>query len=105
MKFKLWLFLLFPIFLFNLALAETIHLMAGNWPPYLSPKMEKNGIAGRIVTEALAMKGHKVHIHFSHWQEALSWAKKGKTPKNGKVHGSLLWFKTPERKISFIVIL
>ena len=80
--------------------AETIHLMAGNWPPYLSPKMEKNGVAGRIVTEALALKGHNVKIHFAHWQECMDWAKKGKTPRGGKVHGSLLWFKNPEREKS-----
>ena len=102
MKIKTFVVILFSFLFLNSAFAETIHLMAGNWPPYLSPKMEKNGIAGRIVTEALAMKGHKVHIHFAHWQEAFSWAKKGRTAKGGKVHGTLLWFKTPEREKDFL---
>ena len=93
--------LLFSFLFLNSTFAETIHLMAGNWPPYLSPKMEKNGIAGKIVTEALEMKGHKVEIHFAHWQESMAWGKKGRTPKGGKVHGTLLWFKTPEREKNF----
>ena len=98
MKIKTFVVILFSFLFLNSAFADTIHLMAGNWPPYLSPKMEKNGVAGRIVSEALALKGHKVEIHFAHWQESMEWAKKGKTPKGGKVHGSLLWFKTPERE-------
>ena len=101
MKKKKLVLLLFSFLFLNSSFAETIHLMAGNWPPYLSPKMDKNGIAGKIVTEALEMKGHKVEIHFAHWQEGMAWGKKGRTPKGGKVHGTLLWFKTPEREKDF----
>ena len=31
--------------------------------------------------------------------------KKGRTPKGGKVHGTLLWFKTPEREKDFLLFL
>ena len=97
-KLTVWTFLLFLLSLSFLSKAETIHLMAGNWPPYLSPKMKDSGIAGRIVKESFAMKGHKVEIHFGHWKEGMDWAKAGRSPKGGKVHGTLLWFKTPERE-------
>ncbi len=74
---------------------ETIHITAGEWSPYLSEKIEDNGIAGRIIKEAFALEGIKVKISFLPWKRAYSEAEKG------KYNGTAVWLKKPDRKKTF----
>ena len=44
--------------------AETVHIGSGDWPPFLSDSMEKNGLASAIVCEVFALEGIQVEYHF-----------------------------------------
>ena len=74
---------------------DTIRLTNGEWPPYLSEKLDHYGYGSRIVTEAFAKEGITVEYTFFPWKRAYEMSKRGKWD------GTLLWILTDERKPFF----
>ncbi len=74
----------------------SITLSGGEWPPYVSEKLKYNGVTPRLITDVFASVGIKVSYRFQVWARSIEDAKKS------KVHGTFLWFKTPEREKEFL---
>ena len=74
---------------------ETIRITNGEWPPYLSEKLDHYGYGSRIVTEAFAKEGIPVKYSFFPWKRAYEMA------KQGSWDATLLWVVTDERKPFF----
>ncbi|MDM8517487.1 transporter substrate-binding domain-containing protein, partial [Desulfobacterales bacterium HSG16] len=74
---------------------KIVRITAGDWPPYLSSNLPHNGIAGRIITEAFAVKEIKVKFDFYPWKRAFILAKKGRKD------GTAVWLKNSEREADF----
>lgn len=89
--------LLFSLLLGSLAAAEEIYLTNGEWPPYTGEKLPHYGVASRIVTEAFAIEGVKVHWEFYPWARAMRLAKSGQRP------GTAAWLNSPEREQAFFI--
>lgn len=77
----------------NAVAQEKVALSNGEWRPYLSPDMKHYGVASHIVTEAFKSQG--VTVEYKWYGE--SWKRAYKDTKVGKVNGSLIWSKKPER--------
>lgn len=90
--------LLSVFFISTLATAQsTIVLSNGEWEPYLSKKLKHYGVASHIVTEAFKSKGYSAEYK---WYGD-SWKRAYKDALDGKVDGSLIWSKKPERLKAF----
>lgn len=77
----------------NTALAkERIRISTGEWAPYLSETMEKKGMIAQIATEAFALKGVDVDIHF------FPWARATELSKSGEWDGTLAFARIAERE-------
>lgn len=62
----------------NIASAkESVRISTGEWAPYLSEALEKKGMIAQIATEAFALKGVDVDIHFFPWARATELSKGG----------------------------
>lgn len=70
---------------------ETIHIAAGEWPPYVSSKSKHKGIFSHIVTKAFGLEDVKVDIEFMPWPRILQQV------RYGEKDGGIAWFYTPER--------
>lgn len=68
----------------------------GEYPPYLSEGLPHGGSAARIVTEALAAEGIRVHYQFFPWKRAYEEA------REGRFAGSVMWLKNSEREKDFL---
>lgn len=79
----------------NAIATESIELSIGEWPPYVSEKMENYGIAAHIVTEAFAISGVDTNYSFFPWNRAYFLAKEGRS------NGTLPWIKTADRETYF----
>lgn len=75
---------------------ETITLVGGEWPPYVSESLKYLGIAPRILTEVFAANNIKVKYQFYNWARALEMVRKG------EADGTFLWSKTAEREKDFL---
>ena len=78
---------------------ETIRLTTGEWPPYLSKSAADGGIAARIVTQALALKGIKVEYGWFPWKRAFQLAERGEWD------GSIIWSRSSDREELFFYSL
>ncbi|MEK1939363.1 MAG: transporter substrate-binding domain-containing protein [Pseudomonas sp.] len=81
----------------NSALAEEVRLTNGEWPPYLGQALPHQGIASRIVAEAFALEGIKVHWDFYPWARSLMLAQRGQRA------GTAVWLRSDERDKDFYV--
>ncbi len=64
--------------LFHSALrAETLVAVGDPWPPYLGPDLREQGLATRIVREALGREGYELKIQFMPWARALRLVRTG----------------------------
>ncbi len=70
-----------------LAAAEDITLANGEWLPLLSEQLPGKGVLSRVVSEAFALEGVKVHYVFRPWPRALAEA------QSGIAQGTLVWSK------------
>ncbi len=79
------------------AIAETVRLTNGEWPPLTSEKeLKYHGVLSRIVTEAFASEGITVEYGFFPWKRSMEYA------KEGKWDGSLGWaYERPDFKPDF----
>lgn len=71
---------------------EVINIAVGEFPPRFSEKMENKGIISHIIQQAFALEGIDVKYSFYPWARAL------KTVIDGKIEGSAIWQKTPDRE-------
>ena len=74
---------------------ETITLANGEWPPYQSQHLKHYGVASHIATEAFKAMGIKVEYSFLPWARAFVYS------QQGRMHGTLVFTRTPEREKSF----
>lgn len=97
------LLLLFPFYAFSAS--DEVYLGNGEWPPYLSEKMESHGLGSKIVTKAFENVGIHVNYSFYPWGRAYELGKKGKLGNKKQVccDGTLLWRGTPEREQDFYI--
>lgn len=87
-----WMFILDINVVFS---KETIKIAVGNWPPYLSEKMEHKGIVAQIITEIFSAEGYNVEFRFFPWARAYVETKQGSFDCTG------VWLKKPEREADF----
>ncbi|GDY25357.1 ABC transporter substrate-binding protein [Agarivorans sp. Toyoura001] len=80
---------------------ENINLTSGEWPPYLSAKLSKGGIAAQIVSEAFALNNINTYYGYYPWKRSYEYARRGFGAANAKWHGSLAWVKTSQREQHF----
>lgn len=57
--------------------AEPLRAVADPWPPYVSPTMPDQGLATRIVREALRRQGFELELDFVPWARALRMVRGG----------------------------
>lgn len=91
---KLSIFLL-AVFCFSLQGKEVVRLAAGEWPPYISEKLDYYGIISHLTTEAFATQGIEAKIEFYPWQRVLQ------VSKNAEVDGAFAYVHTPERDAAY----
>ncbi|MEO4047470.1 transporter substrate-binding domain-containing protein [Pseudomonas sp. CAU 1711] len=77
--------------------ADEVRLTNGEWSPYLGQNLPHHGVASRIVEEAFALEGVRVHWEFYPWARALRSAERGKSD------GSAVWLRSPEREQAFFI--
>jgi len=62
----------------NIAFSEeTIRLVTGEWPPFISKKLKHHGVVIRIIKESFAVEGISVQYEFFPWGRAEKLVKKG----------------------------
>ena len=93
-KFCILIFVVSVLFSVNVTAQDKVVLSNGEWKPYLSKDLKHSGVASHIVTEAFKKEG--VAVEFKWYGE--SWKRAYKDAKTGKVNGSLIWSKKPERE-------
>lgn len=79
------------------ARAETLRLATGELPPYATEGRSDQGMALRIVREALRSQGHEVVYTFLPWGRALE------ETRTGKWDGTAYWGHKPEHEQSFLL--
>lgn len=86
-----------PQVLSAIGIFQTVRITSGEWAPYCSESLENNGLALRIITEALAREGVKVEYSFFPWDQAMYKA------QTREWDGSAAWFRSPEREKDFYI--
>lgn len=77
------------------ALAETVRITNGEWPPFTSEHLPDKGPLSRIVAEAFALEGITVEYGYFPWKRAYDYA------RTGKWDGSVGWAPTPKHRTDF----
>ena len=77
------------------AMAETIRITNGEWPPFTSERLANKGPLSRIVAEAFALEGITVEYGYFPWKRAYDYA------RTGKWDGSVGWAPTPKHLQDF----
>ncbi|WP_374562353.1 substrate-binding periplasmic protein [Ideonella sp.] len=77
--------------------AEVLRLATGELPPYATEARADQGVALRIVREALRTQGHEVVYTFMPWGRALE------ETRAGKWDGTAYWGHKPEHEKSFLL--
>ena len=75
--------------------AKTVTISTGEWEPWISENLKKQGVAIDIVTSILKSQGMDSKIVFYPWKRSYSLAKKG------KFDATATWFKTKDREKLF----
>ena len=75
--------------------AQTVKITNGEWAPYLSEHLPKNGFASDVVRAAFDAAGLSVEYEFYPWKRSF------KLARQGDRHGSVVWVYTPERARDF----
>lgn len=93
---------LFHLFVASLSLrAEEaltdITLANGEWPPFQSEMLPDYGTISKIVSEAFALEGVKVHYRFFPWLRAINDA------RAGQVDGTLIFSANEQRRRDFLI--
>ena len=46
---------------------QTLHISAGEWPPYLSSQLPQQGVMAHLLRDVLADEGYQVEFRFLPW--------------------------------------
>lgn len=84
------------LFIWSPLKAETIKLVAMEYPPYYGPSLPQYGPLTSIIKQAFQHRGYEVDVQFSPWARAL------KQVYSGDAHGIIGIWKSPEREKRFI---
>jgi len=76
-------------------LPQIVRLGSGEWPPYEGASLPNFGLTNYIVTEAFREAGMKVEYSFLPWKRSMQFA------REGRLDGTFVWTKTPEREKDF----
>lgn len=92
--------ILFMGLLFSAALSATekplLRISAGEWPPYLSAKLEHQGPVAHLIRDLLAEEGYRVEFSFLPWPRAYAEA------AAGRYDATAVWMHKNEREAEFI---
>lgn len=75
--------------------AKTLHISAGEWPPYLGAELPEQGIAARLIKDIFADAGYQVKFHFLPWPRAY------RETQLGRYDATAVWMLAPERQQHF----
>ncbi|USD43643.1 transporter substrate-binding domain-containing protein [Vibrio sp. SCSIO 43135] len=75
--------------------ANTVKLANGEWAPYQSKSLKNGGFISQLVQEAFEAEGYQVEYTYMPWKRGFE------ESKAGKLDGSLIWSKNPEREQFF----
>lgn len=76
--------------------APVVHLATGEYPPYASLELPRNGLTLHVIREAFRIEGYRVEYTFMNWSQAWDAA------LNGTVFdGTAFWFRSAERARHF----
>ena len=79
------------------ALAESVRITNGEWPPITSERLPDKGPLSRIVSEAFALEGVTVEYGYFPWKRAYDYA------RTGKWDGSIGWAPTEKHLRDFLL--
>ncbi len=74
---------------------ETVHITTGEWPPWISEKLNHYGVISQIITDAYKSEGITVEFKFFPWKRAYFMA------RQGKADATAIWFYSRERNKDF----
>lgn len=92
------LFIIFSLLIISLcsfAKEEVLHIVSGEYPPWVSNKLKHEGFAHHIISEAFKRSGYKTVYRY------YPWARTSKEGNSGKYHATSLWFYSKEREKLF----
>lgn len=87
--------LLFALVLSPAAMAQTVKIAVGEWPPYFSESAEGFGTYAQVVTRAFKLQGLQVEYGFFPWKRALLETQEGRWPVSAG------WGRTADREPYF----
>ena len=76
--------------------APLLRISAGEWPPYLSATLERQGPLAQLIGDLLAEEGYRVEFHFLPWPRAYAEA------AAGRFDASAVWMHKAEREADFL---
>jgi len=84
------------IFMTTILFGQTLTISTGEWQPWVSETLRKDGVAIDIVKTIFKSQSIDTEISFYPWKRSFDLAKKG------KFDASAIWFKTEEREKDFL---
>lgn len=76
--------------------APLLRISAGEWPPYLSTGLARQGPLAELIRDLLAEEGYRVEFHFLPWPRAYAEA------AAGRFDASAVWMHKAEREADFL---
>ena len=77
MKAKNCIFIFFLFMSITLGAEKIVNCVTLNWPPYVSPNLEKNGYSAEITRAAFKRAGYEMKLKFYPWNRAVAMVKSG----------------------------
>jgi len=74
---------------------KVLDITVGEWPPYLSEKLNHSGVVSHMIENVFLDMGIKVRFHF------LPWARAYEETGAGRFDGTALWLRTSSREKDF----
>ncbi len=75
---------------------QTLHISAGEWPPYLSSQLPQQGVMAHLLRDVLADEGYQVEFRFLPWPRAYAAA------AAGRFAATAVWMHKSEREQDFL---
>ncbi|WP_167494662.1 MULTISPECIES: ABC transporter substrate-binding protein [Vibrio] len=87
--------ILFSVLISTQSKAQTLKIGVGEWPPYISESIEKNGFLTDLIVDILAEAGYDSEVMFFPWKRAYSNGVKG------NINLTAVWMYKPERAADY----
>lgn len=89
--------ILFALLLSSANAQDAILISLGEWPPFTGKTLKGCGSAATLVRDAFATEGVAVAFVHAPWKRAFFEA------ETGRIDGTILWRKTPDRQQNFLI--